>query len=107
MELPTSVLPEKVPGAPILIVILERNERIEDLENFAAHWTDVARRDDEDEVVAADVPHEPPRPHQSLHDIVQNPGQDIDDPIAVVVAVAIVELLEVVQIGVADRKLLV
>jgi hypothetical protein len=49
--------------------------------------------------------HEPARAHKSLYDVVQDPGENVDDPVAIVIAVAVVELLEVIQIGVADRKL--
>src|SRR5450759_1436043 len=40
-----------------------------------------------------------------FHHIVKNLGENADDAIAVIVGVAIVELLEVVQIGVAHREL--
>jgi hypothetical protein len=38
---------------------------------------------------------------------VQDAGQQIDDPVAVVIAVAVVELLEGVQVGIADGEFLV
>ena len=44
---------------------------------------------------------------QALHHVVEDPGQQIDDPVAVVIAVAVVEFLEVIQVRVADRELLV
>ena len=58
----------------------------------------------EDEVVAADVPDESLFADHALHHVVQDAGQQIDHPIAVVVAVAIVEFLEVIQVGVAHGE---
>ena len=37
----------------------------------------------------------------------QDPRENVDDPVAIIIAVPVVELLEVVQVGVADRELLV
>jgi hypothetical protein len=38
---------------------------------------------------------------------VQDPGENVDDSIAVVIAVAIIEFLEVIEVRVADREFLV
>ena len=51
-------------------------------------------------------PTKPRAPRHPLHHVVQDAGQEVDDPVAVVVAVAVVELLEVIEVGVADRELL-
>src|SRR5207245_4747928 len=59
---------------------------------------------DEDEVVATDVPDEAPADEQPFHDVVQDARQDVDDPITVVVAVPVVELLEVIEVRVADGE---
>ena len=106
MQLAAPVLAEEVPRPPVLLVVLQRDQRVEHVEDLAADRADLRRRNDEDEVVATDVPDEPARTEQPLHDVVQDPGQQVDDPVAVVVAVAVVELLEVVEVGVADGELL-
>src|SRR5438046_8329130 len=100
MELAAAIFAKIVPRAPVLLVVLVRDQRVEHLEHLAAHVGDRVERDDEDEVVPADVPDEPAVAEQSFHDVVEDARQDVDDPIAVVVAVAIVVLLEMIQVGV-------
>ena len=51
-------------------------------------------------------PTKPVRAEHAFHHVVQDPGQQVDDPVAVVVGVAVVELLEVIEIRVADSKFL-
>src|SRR5436309_8046052 len=100
VQLTAPILAEVVPGPAVLLVVLVRNQRVEHLEHLAAHVGDRVEWDDEDEVVPADVPDEPAVAEQSFHDVVEDARQDVDDPIAVVVAVAIVVLLEMIQVGV-------
>ena len=107
MQLATPVFAEEVARPPVLVVVLQRHQGVEHLQNLAAHRADLRRRDDEDEVVAADVPHEAARAHEALDHVVQDAGENVDDPVAVVITVPVVELLEVIEVGVADRKLLV
>ena len=106
MQLAAPVLAEVVPRAAILLVVLIRDQRIEHEQDLVAHQRDLRQRDHEDEVVSADVSDESLRPQHPLDHVVQNPRQEIDHPVAVVIAVAIVEFLEVIQVGVADRELL-
>src|SRR4029077_3627909 len=61
---------------------------------------DRGEREKKEEVPPADVPDEPAVAEQSFHDVVEDARQNVDDPIAVVVAVAIVVLLEMIQVGV-------
>src|SRR5205823_4339040 len=94
VQLTAPILAEVVPGPAVLLVVLVRNQRVEHLEHLAAHVGDRVERDDEDEVVPPDVPDEPAVAEQSFHDVVEDARQDVDDPIAVVVA------LELIQVGV-------
>ena len=45
MKLAPAILAEKIAGAPVLIVVLERDQRIEYLEYLAANRADVGRRE--------------------------------------------------------------
>ena len=62
-------------------------------------------RNHEDEIITADVPDEPPGAQHPLDHVVENARQHVDDPVAVVVAVPVVEFLEMIEVGVADREL--
>ena len=101
VQLAAPILTEVIAGPPVLFVVLIRYQRVEHFEHLAARVWNGIEWDDEDEIVSADVPDEPPTAQQSLHDVVQNARHQVDDPIAVVVAVAIVELLEMVEVGIA------
>src|SRR3954451_24163193 len=96
MELPPAIFPEEVARPAILIVVLQRNQGVEHLENLAAYRADVLSRYDEDEVISPDVTHKPSRPQQALYDVMENPGENVDDAIALIVTVAIVEFLKVI-----------
>ncbi len=104
MQLPAPVLAEVVPRTPVLLVVLVRDQRVEHLQHLPAHVRDRVEGDNEDEVVSPDVPDEAALRQDPLHHIVQDARQDVDDAIAVVVAVAVVVLLEVVEIGVAHGE---
>ena len=104
MQLPAPVLAEEVAGAAILLGVLIRDERIK-TDRISAHVSGtVAAGDDEDEVVASDVTDEPAFAADPFHDVVQDLGEDANHAIAVVVAVPIVEFLEVIEVGVADGE---
>jgi len=105
VQLTSTILAEKIARPPVLVIVLQRDQGIEDVEYLAADRTDFLRRNDEDEVVATDVSHESARAEQALDHVVEDPGQEVDDPIAVVVAVAVVEFLEVIEVGVANREI--
>src|SRR5437879_2052205 len=104
VQLAAAVLPKVVPSAAVLFVVLVRDERVEHLEHIPAHVGDRLERNHADEVVASDVPHEAAAAQLPLHHVVEAARQDVDDTIAVVVAVAIVVLLEVIEVGVAHRE---
>ena len=59
----------------------------------------------EDEVVATDVADESSR-SETPHHVAEHLGKESYDPVAIGVAVPVVELLEVVQVGVTHRKVL-
>src|SRR2546427_12225695 len=101
---PYTTLFRSVPRAPVLLVVLVRDQGVEPLQHLPAYVRDSVERDDEDEVVSADMPHESTLPQHPFHHVVQDAGQDIDNAIAVIVAVAIVVLLEMIQIRVADGE---
>src|SRR5207245_7236180 len=104
MQLAAAVLPEIVARPAVLLVVLVRNEGVEHLQYLTAHVGDRVERDDKDEVVPPDMPDKPPVAEHPLHYVVEDAGQDIDHPIAVVVAVAIVVLLEMIQVRVAPGE---
>ena len=70
MQLAAPVFPEIVPRAAVLLVVLERDQRVEDEQNLRAHVGNRRYRDDEDEVVTADVSDEPAALQHSLDDVV-------------------------------------
>jgi hypothetical protein len=74
--------------------------------HLSADQADVRGGNDEDEVIASDVAHEAAMTEQSFHHVVQDPRQNVNHPVAVVVAVPVVVFLEMIQIGVADREFL-
>src|SRR5437588_8133403 len=96
VQLTAAVLAEVVPRPPVLLVVLVRNQRVEHFQHLSAYDRDSVERDDEDEVVSADMPHESTLRQHPFHHVVQDAGQDIDNAIAVIVAVAIVVLLEMI-----------
>src|SRR5690606_13474756 len=101
----TSVASEEVPRLAIGLRVLVRDQLVEERDHLLAAYLHLAERDVEDEVVSADVPDEPVRLVR-LHDVAQNPREHADDAVALVVTVAVVVLLEVVEVRVADRELL-
>src|SRR5438132_9212235 len=104
VQLTAPVLAEIVPRPPVLLVVLWRDRWVEHLQHLPAYVRDGVERDDEDEVIPADMPHESTVAEHPFHHVVQDAGQDIDDAIAVIVAVAIVVLLEMIQIRVAHSE---
>src|SRR5256885_17090348 len=101
MQLAAAVLPEIVARPAVLLVVLVRDEGVEHLQYLTAHVGDRVERDDKDEAVPADMPDEPPGAEHPLHYVVEDPGQDIDHPIAVVGAGAIVGLPDMIPVRVA------
>ena len=104
VQLPAPVLPKKVPRPPVLRAVLNRHERVEHRDDLPAHLLRVGDGHDEDEIVAADVSHEPRARAESAHHLAQNLRETIDHPVAVVITVAVVEFLEVVDIRVTHRE---
>src|SRR3990172_4428462 len=102
--MPAPVLPKEVPGPAILAVVLQGHQRVEDREDLTADFLYVVDTNHEDEVIAPNVPHESGPGAQSLDHVPQHLGENIDDPVAVVVAVPVIELLEMIDVGVAHRK---
>src|SRR5690606_34621147 len=100
------VASEEVTRAAILFRILVRDQLVEDLDDLLAARPHVIERDVEDEVVSADVADEA-LGGMTLHDVAQQPGQHPDDAVALVVAVPVVVLLEMVEVCVADSEQLV
>src|SRR5436309_15501652 len=93
-----------LPRPPALLVVLAGDQAVDPLQPPPAYVRDGVDRNDEDEVIPADMPHESTVAEHPFHHVVQDAGQDIDDAIAVIVAVAIVVLLEMIQIRVAHSE---
>ena len=104
VKLSAAILAEKISGSSIRLRVLKRDQRVEDRHDLGAHLVHVAERNDVDEIVAADVPDETVFATHALHDVVQDLRENPNDAIALVVRVAIVEFLEVIEIGVARRE---
>ena len=104
IEVASSVLPEEITRAPVLLGILVGRQQVEGRHDFTADRGDGTVWDDENEVVAADVPDEAVLAARPLHHVVEKLCQDADYAIPLVVAVPIVEFLKVIEIGVADRE---
>src|SRR4051794_27607235 len=102
--MPAAVLAEEISRASILLGVLVRRQQIERCDDLAAYRRDRVVRNDEDKVVAADVPDESVFAAGALHDVVEELGENADHPVAFVVTVAVVEFLEMVQVGVADGE---
>src|SRR5438045_309196 len=82
VQLASPIFPEEIPGSTVLVVVLQRNQAIEYLENFSTHLADLACRDDENEVIASDVPDKAAGAKEPLYYVVQNSRKDVNDPIA-------------------------
>src|SRR6185437_16324070 len=104
VKLSAAILSEKITRAAILIRILVRRERVEDRHDLGAGLRHGGDRDDEDEVVAADVPDESVLVTQAFDDVVEDLREDANDAIALVVGVSVVELFEVIEVGVTGRE---
>jgi len=63
-------------------------------EHLTAYRPDALDRQDEDEIITADMPDEALLPEDAPHHVVQDSGQQVDHAIAVVVTVAIVYSLK-------------
>src|SRR5439155_23121541 len=87
-----------------LLVVLLGARGAEHLRPLPADARDGGERDAKKQASPADMPHESTVAEHPFHHVVQDAGQDIDDAIAVIVAVAIVVLLEMIQIRVAHSE---
>src|SRR5690348_3341509 len=99
-----SILTEEISRSPVLLGILIRRQQIKSRYDFSAHRRNRVVRNDEDKIIAADVPDESFFATCSLHNVVEQLRQNPDHAVAFVVAVAVVEFLEVVEVGVANRE---
>lgn len=75
MELAPAIFPEEVARPAILIVVLQRHQGVEHLENLAAYRADVLSRYDEDEVISPDVTYESSSSEQALYHVVEHPRE--------------------------------
>src|SRR5437868_2430620 len=106
IELAPAILAEEVAGAAILLRILVRREQIERGHNLSTNRRDRVVRYYEDKIIAANVPDKSVLAAGSLHHVVQKLGENADHAIPLVVAVAIVEFLEVIEIRVANSEVI-
>src|SRR5512146_2493610 len=98
VQLAAAILAEKIARPPVLLGVLIRDQRVEDRHDLAAHFVDGEEGNDENEVVPADVPHEPGFADDALHDVAENLCEDANDAVALAIRVAVVEFLEVIEI---------
>lgn len=104
MELPSAVLAEEVSRLAIRFRVLEWHQQVEHFDNLGTDGLNRTRRNDKDEVVAADVTDKPLLTAQAFHDVMQYTGQYAYHTVPFVVTVSIVELLEVIEIGIRHSK---
>ena len=100
----STILPKEITGAAILLGVLVRREEIEGGDDLSANRRNRVVRYDEDKIIAANVPDESVFAARSLDDVVQQLGKDADYAIAFVVAISIVEFLEVVEVGISNGE---
>src|SRR5438309_267774 len=102
--MPSAVLTKEITRPTVLFRVLVWRQQIECSNDLSAHrWNRVVRYD-EDKIVATNVPDKSVFATRSLHHVVQQLRQNSNDPVAFVVAVTIVEFLEVIQVGVANGE---
>src|SRR6476660_1938565 len=53
------------------------------------------------------MPHKPESTEQSLDHVMKDSGENVNDSVAFVVAISVVELLKMIQVGIADGEFLV
>ena len=80
------------------------NQYIEHRHDLRAHVVHGGNGDDEDKVIAANVADERVFRADALGDVVQNLRENPDDAVSVMVGVAVIELLEVIEVGVTHCK---
>src|SRR5207247_1623653 len=90
--------------SPVGLGILMRNQSVEYSDDFAANVVYRVVRNDEDKVIAADMPDKSILAANSLDHVVQDHRENPDDAVTLIVAVSIVEFLEVIQVGVTDGE---
>src|SRR6476620_2729730 len=100
-----AVLSKEVARPAVLFGILVRRQQIECSDDLAAHRRNRVVRYDEDKVVAANVPDKSIFSAGPLHHVMQQLGQNPDDAVALVVAIPVVEFLEVIQVCIADGEI--
>jgi hypothetical protein len=105
-DVTASIASQEVTGFAIVFRVLVGDEFVKDLEDQLARGLHLVEGYVEDEVITTDVTDEALL-GEPLHDIVQQSGEHADDAVPLVVAVAVVELLEVIQVRVADGEQLV
>src|SRR6185503_21140259 len=93
VQLASAILAEEIARSPVLLRILKRDQRIEDRHDLRADLGNRRGRNDEDEIVAADVADESLLVTAALHHVVENLRENANDAIALVVRIAIVEFL--------------
>src|SRR5436305_13558922 len=101
-----TVLTKEISRAPVLLGILVRREQIECRHDLAANRGNRVVRNDENKIIAANVANESFFAACSLDDVVQQFSQDPDHAVAFVVAIAVVEFLEVIKIRVTDGEII-
>src|SRR5688572_18406576 len=102
MELSPTILTEEVARPSIRFGVLKWHKQVEHFDDLGANGLNRASRNDEDEVVAADVTDEPLLTAHPFHDVMQYTSQYANHTVAFVIAVSVVEFLEVIQVRIRD-----
>ena len=105
MDTTSSILPEEVPCLAIFLGVLVRHQLVEEIDDLIACELEVLDPHVEDEVIPSDMANEPPRSQRPDH-VSEDLGQEQDDAVSVRISVAVVELLEAVEVRVADGEVL-
>src|SRR5207237_3526420 len=104
VQLSPPILAEIIARPAVLLVVLIRDQRVEHIENLRADDADAVDGKNKNKIIPTDMPNKAVLPDHPTHHIMKNAREEIDHPIAVVVAVTVVVFLEVIEVGVTDGE---
>ena len=99
----STILTEEISGPTVILRVLIGDEFVEELDNLVTRLLKVRDRHVEYKIVPTDMPDEalwgePP------HQITEHLRDQQDDAVTVVVTIAVIELFEVVQVGITNGE---
>jgi len=104
MQLAPAILAEKISRPPILLRVLIRNQHVEHRHDLAAALVHRRCGDDENEIISADVADESILVANAFDDVMENLRENANDAITLVIRIAVVEFLEMIEVGIAGRE---